>query len=209
MLKRIISLIIALIFAVMPLSSCFSEEPNESEPHQSSAAETTEYAPPKEESEIMLNGNIPCGYTALRYGFDETGDICSQALNYTGEDQEYYTPWLFKAESSEELKEIFELTRHPSGLNTFQDDGSDEAYNSLYGGYTDDFFADNVLIVIYRAAGSGGDVFDISGINAENGCLTVNIAQTQAGVTEDMSGWLFRISIPKDALEGITTYVAK
>lgn len=145
---------------------------------------------------------------SIRYGYLAT-DIRTKALNYTGEDQPYYTPWIFKAESDDDLKTIFELIRNPTGIGAFDDDDAKKAYDTLFDNVGKGYFESNALIVIYRAASSSGDAFKVSSITTAGDTLTVGITQTEQGVTEDMSGWLFVVPVHKTALQNITTYTAE
>jgi hypothetical protein len=130
-------------------------------------------------------------------------------LNYTGEDQPYYTPWIFTAESEDDLNAIFELIRNPSGIGAFDDDNAKKAYNLLFDQIGKGYFESNALIVIYRAAGSSGEAFKVSSITTAGDTLTVGISQTESGVTGDMSGWLFVVPVHKNVLKNITTYAAE
>ena len=145
---------------------------------------------------------------SIRYGYLAT-DIRTKALNYTAEDQPYYTPWIFKAESDDDLKAIFELIRNPTGIGAFDDDDAKKAYDTLFDNVGKGYFESNALIVIYRAASSSGDTFKVSSITTAGDTLTVGITQTEQGVTEDMSGWLFVVPVHKTALQNITTYTAE
>ncbi len=152
--------------------------------------------------------NLALYSKSLQYGYIGT-DLRTKALNYTGEDQPYYTPWIFTAESDDDLNAIFELIRNPSGVGAFDDDNAKKAYNLLFDQIGKGYFESNALIVIYRAAGSSGDTFKVSSITTAGDTLTVGISQTEHGVTGDMSGWLFVVPVHKNVLKNITTYAAE
>ena len=84
-----------------------------------------------------------------------------------------------------------------------------KAYDTLFDNVGKGYFESNALIVIYRAASSSGDTFKVSSITTAGDTLTVGITQTEGGVTEDMSGWLFVVPVHKTALQNITTYAAE
>lgn len=218
--KRFITLTLILTMLLTSLSSCEiegigSEGPEKTEVTLETSegtaitAEEENVAPEiaNEEHQLTLNGHA-CGYTVTECGYLDGQRFKEKALNYTGEDQLFYTSWLFKAESVAELREIFDLMQ-PSYVHKMPEYDAEAAFNSRYGSYTDAFFENYALIVVYRDSSSGGHVFNLSSVRINNNRMTVSIVQTSTGNTCDMSGWFFRIAIPKSALEGVTEYITQ
>ena len=196
MIKKIISIFLALL-VVLPLTACFGGVTDETQYEDTSATPSIESS-----EEITLSSSA---LTVIECGYLESARFRENALNYIDDNQIINTPWMFKAESIEELREIFNLMQ-PSWVHKLPEYDAEEEYKLLYGSYTEDFFEENALIIVYRDASSGGDSFKLSAVSVNNNRLSVCISQTSSGMSCDMSGWLFRLSIPKKELEGVTSY---
>ena len=76
--------------------------------------------------------------------------------------------------------------------------------------YTDGFFADHSLILVYVQAGSGSFRYGVREVACENGAFTVAVAQANAPeeYTCDMAGWFVFVEPEKAALSDCTEFDA-
>lgn len=115
---------------------------------------------------------------------------------------------VYKCDTLEELKE-FKTTF--SG--TFTMDGAwDEvpSFEEVTADYTDDFFTENTLLLVYVEAGSCTPRFGIDSVLKENDTLSVYVKCTYNPEEGDcaMAGWLFTISVNNDQIQDCTHFDA-
>lgn len=90
--------------------------------------------------------------------------------------------------------------------------GYDEmpSFETVTVGMDEDFFADNSLLLTYVWAGSCTWRYDVNRVDVENDSLAVHVQRTDSAECGDcaMAGWFITLSVPKDALDGITDFDA-
>ena len=74
----------------------------------------------------------------------------------------------------------------------------------------EDFFADNSLLLTYVWNGSCTPRYGVNRVDVEKDTLTVHVQRTDSYEVGDcaMAGWFITLTVPKDALEGITGFDA-
>lgn len=72
--------------------------------------------------------------------------------------------------------------------------------------YTDEFFQENVLVIAYITASSGGDEYVVSNMTLGEGKLAVEFTQTQVGMTCDMNAWLAWFPVSIEDIEGCVEF---
>jgi len=139
--------------------------------------------------------------TQYDFNYDE---VKSEAINFDPDNSKRSAPYLLKAESTDYLADIYEKTIG-EGYNTI---GSYE-YDHYFSGYDDDFFEDNILLMLFFGSNSSADRYAVSDIDIHSGKLTVNVKQTRVAQTCDGSQWLFCISVPRKTAKSITEFDAE
>ncbi|WP_294473991.1 hypothetical protein, partial [uncultured Intestinimonas sp.] len=115
---------------------------------------------------------------------------------------------VYKCDTLEELNE-FKTTF--SG--TFTMDGTwDEvpSFEEVTADYTEDFFIENTLLLVYVEAGSCTPRFGVDSVSKENGTLSVYVKYTYNPEECDsaMAGWLFTIPVNNDQIQDCTNFDA-
>ena len=115
---------------------------------------------------------------------------------------------VYKCDTLEELNE-FKTTF--SG--TFTMDGTwDEvpSFEEVTADYTEDFFIENTLLLVYVEAGSCTPRFGVDSVLKENGTLCVYAKYTYNPEEGDcaMAGWLFTIPVNNDQIRDCTNFDA-
>ena len=96
------------------------------------------------------------------------------------------------------LEELNEFKTTFSG--TFALDGTWEevpSFEEVTADYTEDFFHENTLLLVYVGAGSCTPRFGVDSVSKENGTLSVHVEYTYNPEEGDcaMAGWLFAIPV--------------
>jgi hypothetical protein len=138
----------------------------------------------------------------VRNDFDP--EIVSE-LCINGDSRNEYAraPYLLKAESADELRELYLTTR----TSYAKENGIDD-YDTKLGCYTDEFFKDNVLILALFSSGASGDRFKITSITLTDGIFKIDFEQTQGGNYADGSEWLFCVAVPRSIAKKVNGYEA-
>ena len=115
---------------------------------------------------------------------------------------------IYKCNTLEELNE-FKTTF--SG--TFTMDGTrDEvpSFEEVTADYTEDFFIENTLLLVYVEANSCTPRFGVDSVSKENGTLSVHVKYTYTPEEDDsaMAGWLFTIPVNNDQIQDCTNFDA-
>ena len=115
---------------------------------------------------------------------------------------------IYKCDTLDELNE-FKTTF--SG--TFTMDGTrDEvpSFEEVTADYTEDFFIENTLLLVYVEAGSCTPRFGVDSVSKENGTLSVYVKYTYNPEECDsaMAGWLFTIPVNNDQIQDCTNFDA-
>ena len=115
---------------------------------------------------------------------------------------------IYKCDTLEELNE-FKTTF--SG--TFTMDGTwDEvpSFEEVTADYTEDFFIENTLLLVYVEANSCTPRFGVDSVSKENGTLSVHVKYTYTPEEDDsaMAGWLFTIPVNNDQIQDCTNFDA-
>ena len=115
---------------------------------------------------------------------------------------------VYKCDTLEELNQ-FKTTF--SG--TFTMDGTwDEvpSFEEVTADYTEDFFLENTLLLVYVEAGSCTPRFGVDSVSKENGTLSVYVKYTYNPEEGDcaMAGWLFTIPVNNDQIQDCTNFDA-
>ncbi len=115
---------------------------------------------------------------------------------------------IYKCDTLEELNE-FKTTF--SGIFTM--DGTwDEvpSFEEVTADYTEDFFAENALLLVYVEEISCTPRFGVASVSKENGTLSVSIKCTYRPEIQDdaMAGWLFTIPVSKKQIQDCTNFDA-
>ena len=115
---------------------------------------------------------------------------------------------IYKCDTLEELNE-FKTTF--SG--TFTMDGTrDEvpSFEEVTADYTEDFFIENTLLLVYVEANSCTPRFGVDSVSKENGTLSVHVKYTYTPEEDDsaMAGWLFTIPVNNDQIQDCTDFDA-
>ena len=115
---------------------------------------------------------------------------------------------VYKCDTLEELNQ-FKTTF--SG--TFTMDGTWEevpSFEEVTADYTEDFFLENTLLLVYVEAGSCTPRFGVDSVSKENGTLSVYVKYTYNPEEGDcaMAGWLFTIPVNKDQIQDCTNFDA-
>ena len=110
------------------------------------------------------------------------------------------------------IKSLAELDEFKQGwsLNFDQECSEAPSFNSVTSAYSDEFFAENTLLVIYVSSTSGSYCYGVWDVYIEGGDLCVHVERTNDNgpASEDMSGWFITIEIPDKMLEGVTSFDA-
>ncbi|MCL2707193.1 MAG: hypothetical protein FWE97_03430 [Dehalococcoidia bacterium] len=69
------------------------------------------------------------------------------------------------------------------------------ALGNLAGKFTETFFENSQVLMVFFSAGSGGDRFKFGDLEFNNGIVSITIEQTAWGITCDMASWLAVIEI--------------
>lgn len=212
MLKRIITITLSSILIALLSSSCFSGEPSFVEPQTSEAETASAYIADTTAAQntdyFFTNGNVRCKYYADSPFFFDSKKVSTHALNYKeGEDRYVHAPYIFKAESPDELKSLYEIISFEAS------EQSSDLYEKYFGSYTDSYFEENILLIVLRTTGSGSNSLSVSSVSLIGGTLTVNILEKtpEAGSEGscDVGTWLFRIEIPREKVQNVTEYRAQ
>ena len=115
---------------------------------------------------------------------------------------------IYKCDTLDELNE-FKTTF--SG--TFTMDGTrDEvpSFEEVTADYTEDFFIENTLLLVYVEANSCTPRFGVDSVLKENGTLSVHVKYTYTPEEDDsaMAGWLFTIPVNNDQIQDCTNFDA-
>ena len=115
---------------------------------------------------------------------------------------------IYKCDTLDELNE-FKTTF--SG--TFTMDGTrDEvpSFEEVTADYTEDFFIENTLLLVYVEANSCTPRFGVDSVSKENGTLSVHVKYTYTPEEDDsaMAGWLFTIPVNNDQIQDCTNFDA-
>ena len=115
---------------------------------------------------------------------------------------------VYKCDTLEELNQ-FKTTF--SG--TFTMDGTwDEvpSFEEVTADYTEEFFLENTLLLVYVEAGSCTPRFGVDSVSKENGTLSVYVKYTYNPEEYDsaMAGWLFTIPVNNDQIQDCTNFDA-
>ena len=115
---------------------------------------------------------------------------------------------VYKCDTLEELNE-FKTTF--SG--TFTMDGTwDEvpSFEEVTADYTEDFFLENTLLLVYVEAGSCTPRFGVDSVSKENGTLSVYVKYTYNPEEGDcaMAGWLFTIPVNNGQIQDCANFDA-
>lgn len=115
---------------------------------------------------------------------------------------------IYKCDTLDELNE-FKTTF--SG--TFTMDGTrDEvpSFEEVTADYTEDFFIENTLLLVYVEANSCTPRFGVDSVSKENGTLSVHVKYTYTPEEGDsaMAGWLFTIPVNNDQIQDCTNFDA-
>ena len=136
-----------------------------------------------------------------------TGNIAEGALNLDklSVSGVQHLP-IYKVESVAEL----DAFKQGWSLNFDQDCSEAPSFNSVTSAYSDEFFAENTLLVIYVSSTSGSYRYGVWDVYIEGGELCVHVERTndKGPASEDMSGWFITIEIPDKMLEGVTSFDA-
>ena len=115
---------------------------------------------------------------------------------------------IYKCGTLEELNE-FKTTFS----DTFTMDGTwDEvpSFEEVTADYTEDFFLENTLLLVYVGAGSCSPRFGVDSVSKENGTLSVCVKYTfnpEEGDTA-MAGWLLTIPVNSGQIQDCTSFDA-
>lgn len=115
---------------------------------------------------------------------------------------------IYKCDTLEELNE-FKTTF----AGTFTMDGTrDEvpSFEEVTADYTEDFFIENTLLLVYVEANSGTPRFGVDSVSKENGTLSVHVKYTYTPEEGDsaMAGWLFTIPVNNGQIQDCTNFDA-
>lgn len=147
-------------------------------------------------------GGVHYEIEVTQYDF-KSDEVKSEAINIDPDNSKRRAPHLLKSESADDLAEIYEKTIG-EGYNKIEA----YEYDYYFSRYSDDFFEDNILLMLFFGSNSSGDRYVVDGIDILSGKLTVNVKQTQIAQTCDGSSWLFCISVPRETAESITEFDA-
>ena len=115
---------------------------------------------------------------------------------------------VYKCDTLEELNE-FKTTF--SGVFTM-DGTRDEvpSFEEVTADYTEDFFVENTLLLVYVEAGSCTPRFGVDSVSKENGALSVCVKYTYQPEEGDcaMAGWLFAVSVNNGQIQDCTSFDA-
>ena len=109
------------------------------------------------------------------------------------------------------LEELNEFKTTFSG--TFTMDGTwdeEPSFEEVTADYTEDFFLENTLLLVYVEAGSCTPRFGVDSVSKENGTLSVYVKYTYNPEEGDcaMAGWLFTIPVNNDQIQDCTNFDA-
>ena len=85
---------------------------------------------------------------------------------------------------------------------------NDVSFNKTAEKYDGSFFKNNVLLLIYAEASSGGDRFALDKITDGNGICKLYIEKTRQGATADSSGRFIIVELPRTVAERFTEFDA-
>ena len=115
---------------------------------------------------------------------------------------------VYKRDTLEELNQ-FKTTF--SGTFTM-DETWDEvpSFEEVTADYTEDFFLENALLLVYVESGSCTPRFGVDSVSTENGTLSVCVKYTYNPEECDcaMAGWLFTIPVSNDQIQDCTNFDA-
>jgi hypothetical protein len=107
-------------------------------------------------------------------------------------------------------KKVGYLSQYDTGVHLISNKYDDNYYwleNFLIDDNEVDYNIQSV-IVYYRHAGSGGDVYRFDSVSFFENYIFLNLTRTKIGYTEDMSGWVFSCVINKDYISDISNILA-
>ena len=138
----------------------------------------------------------------LRWDDSDLKNLC---INRKSGDEHVHAPYLFKAESLDELYNIYTAIGSVRNVN----DTPEQAFKEFCGNiFNEDFFKDNILLLTCFTASSGGDDFALKDVKIADGCLTLEIMQTRSGVTCDLGGWSAVVAVDRKIANNITEFEA-
>lgn len=118
-----------------------------------------------------------------------------------------YLP-IFKLSSEKELSRF--RAKFEKSLDF--DSGYDEApsFDEISSKFTEEFFAEKDLLLVYATANSGSHRFTVDSIAAKDDEMVVHIMQKNRPevCTDDMAGWLFAVEVKKSDMQAITKLYA-
>ena len=83
------------------------------------------------------------------------------------------------------------------------------AFNNVVGAYSDEFFAENSVVLAYVTSGSGSTQFSVSYVDCNDTSVQIAISSESPDIgTCDMAGWFIVVIMPKDRIEGCTSFSA-
>ncbi len=138
----------------------------------------------------------------LRWDASDLKNLC---INRKSGDEHVHAPYLFKAESFEELYDIYTVISSARNVN----ETPDQAFKEFCGDiFNEEFFKDNILLLTCFTSGSGGDDFALKDVKVADGKLTLEIMQTSSGVTCDLGGWSAVVAVDRKIAKNITEFEA-
>lgn len=116
---------------------------------------------------------------------------------------------IYKVGSAQELADFKETMQPYFSFSVKKQNTS--SFNEITADCDDAFFAHNALLIIYIEAGSGTYRYRVASveISAETLAVTIDQYNDKGEHTCDMSGWLAVIKVPKEKLNGVTSYNAQ
>ncbi len=143
-------------------------------------------------------------YNNFWFRWDDS-DLKNLCINLKSGDEHVHAPYLFKAESFEELYDIFTAISSSRNVN----ETPDQAFKEFCGDiFNEEFFKDNILLLTCFTSGSGGDDFALKDVKVADGRLTLEIMQTRSGNTDDLGGWSAVVAVDRKIAKNITEFEA-
>lgn len=106
------------------------------------------------------------------------------------------------------FKRFCEQTRSVMGFHQAYDDAP--SFTETAAEYTDAFFTENDLLLVYATAGTLADRFSLESVSVSEGILTVAVVEERAAAGDTArQGWLVCVSVPKTQVEGVNTVTAR
>ncbi|WP_297212398.1 hypothetical protein [uncultured Flavonifractor sp.] len=109
------------------------------------------------------------------------------------------------------LEELNEFKTTFSGIFTMVGTWDEVlSFEEVTADYTEDFFLENTLLLVYVEAGSCTPRFGVDSVSKENGTLSVYVKYTYNPEEGDcaMAGWLFTIPVNNDQIQDCTNFDA-